>query len=171
MKHSTILCCACLLDIACQYNGRPAKQQLRPALIRAFGGRIVPICPEQLGGLATPRDPAEIIGGDGFAVLDRKAAVQTADGRDVTAAFVRGARIVLRIAGITGAGTLVTQLRSPSCSSSGIYDGTFSHRLVPGWGVCAALLKRNNITLIDIDRFTKEIALENRQTVSGGTGL
>ena len=119
--------------------------------IDSIEGHIVPVCPEQLSGLSTPRKPVEIQGGDGFAVLRHQARVVSQDGQDFTDQFLRGAQIVLGIAKMLGAVQMITQFRSPSCSSGQIYDGRFCHTLKPGFGVCAALLQLNGIELVDID--------------------
>jgi uncharacterized protein YbbK (DUF523 family) len=105
------------------------------------------VCPEQLGGSPTPRTPAELLGGAGGEVLDGRAAAVTADGRDLSEVFLRGASEVLAIARITGARVAVLKARSPSCGVGNTYDGTFSHRLQPGSGVTAALLERCGMAL------------------------
>jgi uncharacterized protein YbbK (DUF523 family) len=107
----------------------------------------IPVCPEQLGGLSTPREPAELSGGAGDEALDGVASVQTRDGRDVTREFVKGAQQTLAVARLTGATVAVLKARSPSCGIGSTYDGTFSHTLRPGSGVTAALLQRAGITL------------------------
>ena len=161
MKNKTLLICTCLLDIACPYNGKSAKIILDSQDLANAGFHFVPVCPEQMGGLPTPRKPAEIKGGDGFDVLNGRALVTTEDGENFTDCFVRGAKAVLKIARITRAIGMVTQKRSPSCSCNGVYDGTFSHNLIPGMGVCAALLQKNNLKLIEVDRFEEEILNNN----------
>ena len=161
MKKETFLICTCLLDIACPYNGKLAKRKLDPMVLASADCHFVPVCPEQLGGLPTPRKPAEITGGDGFDVFAGRALVKTQDGENFTDCFVRGAKAVLEIARVTHATGMVTQRRSPSCSCNGIYDGTFSHTLIPGMGVCAALLHQNNLKLIEVDRFEEEILKRN----------
>jgi uncharacterized protein YbbK (DUF523 family) len=149
MSVEVVLISACLLDIPCRYNGRSAETSLIPLLQSRKDWCLIPVCPEQLGGLPTPRHPVEIRQGDGFDVLKGKATVETCDGCDMTPHFIRGAEIVCRIAALTGAGKMITQARSPSCSSQLIYDGRFSSRLVEGYGVCAALLNQKGIELID----------------------
>lgn len=161
MRNKTRLICACLLNIACPYTGKLAKKRLAGVALANAGLHLVPVCPEQMGGLPTPRKPAEITGGDGFDVLNGKGLVRTEDGEVFTDSFIRGAQAVLEIARITHARAMVTQNRSPSCSCNGIYDGTFSHTLIPGMGVCAALLHQNNLELIKVDQFEKEILDKN----------
>lgn len=131
-----ILVSACLLGCACRYDG---ASKAHPAALRLLEHyEVVPVCPEQLGGLATPRAPAE----------RRGDAVVTADGVDVTAPYRRGAEEVLRLARLYGCGTAVLKERSPSCGSGEIYDGTFSRSLTAGDGVAAALLCRNEIRIL-----------------------
>jgi uncharacterized protein YbbK (DUF523 family) len=111
-------------------------------------GQAIPVCPEQLGGLPTPRTPAEIKGGTGADVLDGRAEVVNSKGDDVTGKFVRGAQEVLRIAQSVGATEAIMKARSPSCGCGEIADGTFSEKLINGDGVTSALLKRNHIAII-----------------------
>lgn len=97
--------------------------------------QLIPICPEQLGGLPTPREPSERQG----------ARVITKSGLDVTAQYTRGAEQALYLARLFGCKKAVLKERSPSCGAGRIYDGTFSRTLTPGDGVAAALLKANSI--------------------------
>ena len=124
---------ACLAGFPCRYDGkaRPCAQVVE--LVRA--GKAIPVCPEQLGGLPTPRTSCEI----------REGRVVDADGRDRTEAFQRGAKAVLRIAQTYGATEALLQSRSPSCGSGRIYDGSFTKTLTAGDGVTARLLKENGI--------------------------
>ncbi len=149
-EKERILVSACLLSIPCQYNGELARLRLGPDWLEKFGDRIIPVCPEQLGGLPTPRKPVEIQGGDGKDVLAGRARVVSEDGEDFTAPFVRGALAVLNIAQVTSAAKMIVQDRSPSCSCMEIYDGSFQHIRKPGLGVCAALLSQNHIELIHV---------------------
>ena len=128
-----ILISACLLGAACRYDGGS-----NPVLsVEALMGRcqLVPVCPEQLGGLATPRPPAERRG-------DR---VVTKTGTDVTEAYRRGAEETLRLCRLLGCEAAVLKERSPSCGYGEIYDGTHSGTLTAGEGATAALLAANGI--------------------------
>ncbi len=137
---------ACLLGICTRYDGGCCPV---PRLIRlAAQGLAVPVCPEVAGGLPIPRPPAEIVGGDGQAVLDRQARVLTIEGEDVTGAFLAGARQALETAQRLGIRQAVLKDDSPSCGCHRIYDGSFSGRLVSGRGVTAALLQCNGITVL-----------------------
>ena len=123
-----ILVSACLLGVACRYDG---KGQAIPRLNELLAAcEVIPVCPEQLGGLPTPRTPSERVGEK---VLAR-------DGTDVTCAFARGAMEALRLARLTGARLALLKARSPSCGSGEIYDGSFTGRTVPGNGVAAQAL-------------------------------
>ena len=124
-----ILVSACLLGCACRYDGQSKPHPLAMELARQ--GRAVPVCPEQLGGLTTPRLPSE----------RRGEQVVMRDGRDVTAEYRRGAEEALRLAELYGCRAAVLKERSPSCGCGRIYDGTFTGTLRPGDGVTAEVLK------------------------------
>jgi uncharacterized protein YbbK (DUF523 family) len=134
---------ACFAGIQCRYDAKSVPAEQIMALVRA--GQAVPICPEQAGGLPTPRPPAEIIGGTGDDVLDGKARVVDIMGNDVTEAFIAGAQEALALAQRIGATEAILKERSPSCGSCHIYDGQFKGQKVPGHGVTAALLRRHGI--------------------------
>jgi len=146
---------ACLLGCEVTWRG---GHNLRDELIRlAASGELIPICPEQLGGLPTPRPPAEIVGGDGHAVLDGRARVLTQLGQDVTENYLRGAREVLRLANTFRAELVILKERSPSCGVRWIYDGTFSSRIVAGCGVTTALLQRSGFSVISDEEFLAKL--------------
>lgn len=149
-KSNRILVSACLLAIPCQYNAQLATLRLEQAWLEKFGNRLIPVCPEQLAGLPTPRKPIEIQGGDGWDVLANRARVVSQDDEDFTARLIQGSTNVLEIARVTSATQMIVQDRSPSCSCVEIYNGTFGHVKKKGYGVCAALLEQNHIELIDI---------------------
>jgi len=135
-KNYKRLCSACLLGIECRYDGR--SKPVQKVLDLAQKETLIPICPEQLGGLSTPREPAEQKGGK----------VVTKTGRDVTDNFTQGAEQVLRLARLLAIKEVILKQKSPSCGSGKIYDGTFSGKLIKGDGVTAALLKKNGIKVI-----------------------
>ena len=137
----TILVSACLLGVRCRHDGR---DRFEPGLRERAGpgAVLVPVCPEELGGLGTPRPAAELVGGSGDAVLDGRARVIDATGRDVTAAFLDGARRSLAIARAAGASEAWLTERSPSCGCSATHVGG---SVVPGQGVAAALLSREGL--------------------------
>ena len=132
-----LLVSACLLGVACRYDGKSKPDNAVIQLKDKYA--LIPVCPEILGGLPTPRIPCEIRHGR---VLNRA-------GEDKTAEYRRGAEEVLRLARLFGCGTAVLKKKSPSCGSGEIYDGCFSGRTVSGDGVCAGLLKANGITVLD----------------------
>lgn len=141
-----ILVSACLAGRACRFDGRANADDEVGRLVAE--GRAVLVCPEEDGGLATPRPPAEIRGGDGSDVLAGRARVVTKNGVDVTEAYLEGARIALRRAREAGAETAILKARSPSCGRGCIYDGTFSRTPSHGDGVTAALLQREGIHVV-----------------------
>ena len=105
------------------------------SLLRREDVTLIPVCPEQLGGMCTPRVPSER--------LDDR--VVNRVGEDVTACFHRGAEEALRIAQMYGCRTAILKERSPSCGCGKIYDGSFSGSLTEGNGITAELLLRNGI--------------------------
>ena len=130
------LCSACLLGIKCRYNG---KGKLNKKVIKLMEKEmLIPFCPEQLGGLPTPREPAE----------QKENRAITKSGKDVTKNLERGAKQVLRLAKLFGIEEAILKQRSPSCGCGQIYDGTFSGRVIKGDGVTTALLKRNGIKVV-----------------------
>lgn len=136
-----ILISACLLGMPCRYDG---GSKPLPHLVDLINQNqiLIPICPEVQGGLAIPRLPAEIIGGDGTMVLQGKARVVNQKGADYTEGFLNGAKAVLRMANDLNPKLIILKSKSPSCGSGEIYDGSFSGRLRHGDGVTAALLKQ-----------------------------
>lgn len=146
VRPEPILVSACLAGCECRYDGRANPTRKASELVEE--GRAVLVCPEEDGGLPTPRPPAEIVGGDGHDVLAGRARVVTADGRDVTEIYIRGAEKALEAARAAGAEKAVLKSRSPSCGRGAIYDGTFTGTRIEGDGVTAALLTRNGIEVL-----------------------
>lgn len=128
------LCSACLLGIKCRYDGKskPNKKVLE------LKETLIPVCPEQLAGLTTPRESSEIQG-------DK---VITASGKDRTKELERGAEETLKMAKLFNIKEAILKQRSPSCGSGQIYDGTFSGKIIKGDGITASLLKMNGIKVI-----------------------
>ena len=131
-----VLVSACLLGVSCRYDGQSKAYPLLDELCRRH--QVVPVCPEIMGGLPTPRTPAERQG-------DR---VVTRTGADVTEQYRRGAEEVLRLARRLGCTVAVLKERSPSCGSGEIYDGTFTGTLADGFGVAAQLLGESGIRVL-----------------------
>jgi uncharacterized protein YbbK (DUF523 family) len=116
-SRSLFLVSACLVGLCTRYDG---KKKPSPDCLRFLEGSTwIPVCPEQLGGLPTPRQAADIIGGDGRDVLQGRARVCTKNGEDVTASFIKGARQVLEIALLQEVSGVCLKARSPSCAVSG----------------------------------------------------
>ena len=131
-----LLVSACLLGVCCRYDQKSAPDPAILALAQKH--QLVPVCPEQLGGLPTPRPPAEI----------REGRVLTRDGCDVTENYELGARMALKIARDLGCRAAILKERSPSCGCGEIYDGSFSGHKVIGNGLTARLLIQNGIGVI-----------------------
>ena len=149
-----ILVSACLLGLNTKYNGETNAH----SLIRKYSssGRFIPICPEQLGGLPTPREPMEIINGNGQEVLLGQCSVQGEHGDEVTSQFIQGANEVLKIVEMVTVTAAILKERSPTCGVNYIYDGSFAHRIIPGQGVTSALLKQHNIPIYSEEGLTEE---------------
>lgn len=128
---------ACLAGFLCRYDGtgRPCA----PVRRLVEEGRAIAVCPESLSGLECPRPPCEQSSGR----------VICLDGRDVTAQFMQGATRALEKAVASGCQRAIVKSRSPSCSRSGIYDGSFTGRLAPGMGIFAKMLVENGFELFD----------------------
>jgi uncharacterized protein YbbK (DUF523 family) len=141
-----ILVSSCLAGLEVRYNGTHSLDNRLSKLVGE--NKAVTICPELLGGFSTPREPAEIIGGDGEDVLDGKAKVVEKSGKDVTELYIKGAYATLEKAKRINAAIVVLKESSPSCGSSNIYNGEFKGKKMIGNGVTSALLKRNGFRVI-----------------------
>lgn len=128
-----ILVSACLLGKKCRYDGKGKPH----AAVISFGKehQLIPICPEVLGGLPTPRLPSECCGERVF----------DSSGRDVTDFFKRGAERVLQLAEQHACRNAILKEKSPSCGKGMVYDGSFTQTLCAGNGITAALLMKNGI--------------------------
>jgi uncharacterized protein YbbK (DUF523 family) len=112
---------ACLAGCNCKYNGRNNQDEEIVRMVKE--GKALPLCPEQLGGLPSPRVPSEISGGEGKDVLDGKAVVENAEGKDVTDSFLKGAREVARLCRVYGITQAILREGSPSCGVTRITTG------------------------------------------------
>lgn len=158
MKIMKILVSSCLIGINCKYNG---ENNLSKEVINLTKKHIlIPVCPEQLGGLSTPRAPSEIKNGDGMAVLKGHARVFSEDGHDLSIYFIKGAKETLKIARLLNIDIAIMKERSPSCGVNEIYDGSFSHTKIKGCGVTVALLKKEGFTVFSEKEIEK---IENMQ--------
>ena len=135
-EQPAILVSACLLGVRCNHRGAASPSAAVAAL--ADGARLVPVCPESMGGLPTPRPAAEIQ--PGGRVVDEQ-------GVDVTDAYERGARATVELARSTGAQAAVLKARSPSCGCHDVYDGRFQGTLRDGLGVTAQALVTAGLTV------------------------
>ena len=146
-RKPRVLISACLLGLRCRYDG---GEKALPGLERLLSRcNAIPVCPEQLGGLPTPRPPAE----------RRGEWVVNHLGEDVTDAFERGAGQTCRIAGLCGTKIALLKARSPSCGVDRIYDGSFTGRTVPGSGVTAEALRHMGVDVYDETRLEALIDL------------
>ena len=141
MEKEKILISACLIGLNCKYDGGNNENSKLVELMKEKD--LVPICPEQLGGLKTPRVSAE----------RKQEKVITKEGVDVTKEYQKGAEEVLNLAKKLNIKKAILKSRSPSCGIDEIYDGTFSHTLIKRDGVTAELLKKNGIEVISSDRY------------------
>ena len=130
-----MLISSCLLGVRCRYDAK--RTEPHPEAQKLYQeGRLVPLCPELLGGLSCPRDPAEI---------QPDGRILTSRGEDVSEAFARGATQVLNACLNLGIKQAVLKERSPSCGSMQVYDGVFSGNLISGMGCCTRLLREHGI--------------------------
>ena len=135
-----LLVSGCLLGIPCRYDGKAKKSEEVCALKESW--ELVPVCPETMGGLKSPREPAE------QQMVQGCRRVISRDGLDVTEAFEQGAQKTLEAAEKNGCQFAVLKENSPSCGCGEIYDGSFTGRKIPGNGVAAELLLKNGITVV-----------------------
>ncbi len=144
---------ACLLGEPCRYDGK-SKPLDAVALLRQTY-ELLPVCPECMGGLSTPRPPAEI---------QNDGRVVNREGRDVTENYRRGAEIALEIAQREGCTLALLKEKSPSCGCGRVYDGSFEGILRNGDGICAALLKQNGIRVLGEGRCDELLHMKEGDT-------
>ncbi len=131
-----IVVSACLLGINCRYDGNNSLNTKIIDLIKKHN--ILPVCPEQLGGLETPRAASEI---QGTEVIDK-------NGNNVTKQFIKGAQEAIKMANLNNCKKeAILKAKSPSCGYGSIYDGSFSGKLINGNGIFADLLLKNGYTI------------------------
>lgn len=143
-KRENILVSACLLGINCRYDGNNGKNEMILGLMEKYN--LIPVCPEQLGGLMTPRKPAE----RGKTSPDcswEEVTVFDSGGKEISGEFKKGAVETLKMGRLFQCRKAVLKERSPSCGSGEIYDGTFSGNKIKGDGVTTILLKANGISV------------------------
>ncbi|MFW5935889.1 MAG: DUF523 domain-containing protein [Candidatus Hadarchaeota archaeon] len=144
-----VIVSACLLGVNCRYDGGNACSEEAVKYIEENNLIPIPVCPEQLAGLPTPRDQYEVLG-DGFDVLEGRGEVRSIHGEILTSQFLRGAEETLKIAKLLKAEVAFLKSLSPSCGAGKIYDGTFSGEIKEGYGITAAILKKNGIEVKEI---------------------
>ncbi len=144
-----VLISACLMGVYCRYNGERRAMDGLAELMEKH--TLIPVCPETLGGMPTPREPSEI----------RDGRVYSKSGADVTEFYERGAAETVRLARLYGCEWAILKERSPSCGSGIIHDGGFSGGLAAGDGIAAAALKKAGVTVLgegDIGRLPRVLA-------------
>lgn len=134
-----VLISACLLGVDCKYNG--SNNKLDDEIIHSLKEKynLIPVCPEIMGGMPTPRNPVEITDGK---VFDN-------DGVEFTKEFEKGSEEVLKLAKLYDTTIAILKENSPSCGSNYIYDGTFNHQKIKGMGIAAHKLSKENIKLFN----------------------
>ncbi|MEK3683270.1 DUF523 domain-containing protein [Paenibacillus sp. FSL R10-2736] len=150
-----IIVSSCLAGMKVRYNGTDC---LNPGIQHLLDNQqAVAICPELMGGFSTPREPAEIIGGNGRDVLEGQARVIDRTDNDVTAMYIKGAYAALEQVRSLSATLVVLKENSPSCGSSMIYNGEFAGVKVPGEGVTSALLRMHGIEVISEEQLAARL--------------
>lgn len=134
-----VIVSACLAGLNCRFDCRSQERSEVVALVQA--GKAIPICPEQMGGLSTPRDPSEQINGR----------IKTNKNIDVTDSYKLGAQEALKVANLFGIKKAILKSKSPMCGVHHIYDGTFSGKLIKGKGILSELLHDEGFELEEID--------------------
>ncbi len=135
-----ILVSACLAGFGCRFDGRSRTNAKIIQLVRE--GKAVPVCPEQLAGLATPRQPVE---------QSKDGRLLSEDGEDFTEVFQKAAEETLALCKLYGCDQAILKQKSPSCGAGKIYDGSFSGKIIDGYGITAKLLRENGIAVISED--------------------
>lgn len=132
-----VLISACLLGVDCKYNG--SNNKLDDKIIHSLKEKynLIPVCPEIMGGMPTPRNPVEISDGKVFDY----------DGEEFTKEFEKGSEEVVKLAKLYDTTIAILKENSPSCGSNYIYDGTFNHQKIKGMGIAAHKLSKENIKL------------------------
>lgn len=152
---------ACLCGVNCKYSG---ENNLNKDCLKLLEeDQAILICPEQLGGLTTPRNPAEITGGTAKSIVDKGVGrVITKEGEDVTESFIKGANETINIAKLSGTVAAILKEGSPSCGCNYIYDGSFSGIKKEGDGITAYMLKEAGIEVISDEEYSRKIEESNK---------
>ena len=156
-----ILISACLLGKQCRYNGKDSlSQQLQDMDVE-----WIPVCPEEEGGLGTPRKPAELLG-SAQDIVEGNSAVITNTGEYVSRKFISGAKGCVDIGLKAGVTFAVLKSKSPSCGTEKVYDGSFKNRLIDGEGIFSYLCRQNGILTLSSEKFLKGISTKNMEKVT-----
>jgi uncharacterized protein YbbK (DUF523 family) len=149
---------ACLCGVNCKYNG---QSNLNDRCLKLFKeGKAVLVCPEQLGGLQTPRNPAEL-NNKASGIVEGNGKVLSNKGEDVTKQFLNGAYETLKIAKELGVSKAILKEGSPSCGSNFVYDGTFLGNKINGKGITTYILEKEGITVFS----DEELEVHNNKLV------
>jgi uncharacterized protein YbbK (DUF523 family) len=140
-----ILVSACLLGLLTRYDGQTKRNQTVIDYLEQNGLVTIPVCPEQLAGLPTPREATRFAVGDGQAVLDGQGQAVSLSGRNMNSIFCRGARETLKVARLSGCSKALLKERSPSCA---VHQIDLNGQRVAGAGITTALLQSNGITVL-----------------------
>jgi len=146
---------ACLAGENVRYDGKNCLQQKLKDLVK--NNQAIMICPEVMGGLATPRLPAEIVGGSAQNVFTNQAKILDASGQDVTEEFLKGAYKALEIAKKNHITHVILKENSPSCGSHFIYDGTFQGQKTKGMGLTASLFQQHGFQVLSENEFLHQL--------------
>lgn len=141
--RKNLLVSACLVGINCRYDGKNEKNQDIIRLAKEYN--LIPVCPEQLGGLPTPRAPSWFIIGDGINTIKGLNNMRNEDGKDVSRNFRTGAKETLKICKLLNIKNAILKENSPSCGINKIY---LKDKLVDGKGVTTAILLKNGINVM-----------------------
>lgn len=151
--YALIIISACLCGVNCKYNGKNNLKDGVEKLLKE--GKVIPVCPEQLGGMETPREPHEIVNSTALEILRGKGKVLSETYKDSTDKFVKGAYETLKIAKALGVKEAILKSNSPSCGFGSIYDGNFSGKKIRGNGITAELLQKENIKIYNEEQIEK----------------
>jgi len=146
-----IVVSACIAGCNCRHDG---ELLLNEKILKLVGEKkAIPLCPEILGGFGVPREPMEIIGGEGEDVLEKKAVIRDRNGNDVTEKVLSGVKEVVLTIKRLNVKYVILKTKSPSCGYGEIFDGTFSGKLKKGNGVLTAALLKEGIKIYTEDNF------------------
>jgi len=159
MSRRILLVSACLMGVTSNYKGRAHADWLNvfrvlSPVAKAAGVVFVPVCPEQLGGLTTPRPPAEMQG-TAVAVFENRARVLTVNGLDVTGQFILGAEMTAHIASTIGVAGAIMSEKSPSCGVHRVHSGRFDGKLIAGPGLAVQALLRARVPVVSNEEFAR----------------